>query len=132
MQTLPIYFQKTNNIKGHHIKSCLDLAPEFQETSVLFSICYKLKKSLRTHMLNKTESVPKVSIILPERTSTTKEDAAKSKLRYIGGYIIAKLHYRYMQDIKSSTFKLCAKHVKRYEEGKLKLRDIDTLKVNEA
>ena len=37
-----------------------------------------------------------------------------------------------MQDIKSWAFKVCAKHVKRYEEGKLKLGVIDTLKVNEA
>ena len=92
----------------------------------------QLTKSLRTHLLNKTESAPTVSTILSERTSTTQKDAAKGKLRYIGGYIIAKLHYRYMQDIKFSTFKVCAKHVKRYEEGKLKLGAIDILKVNEA
>ena len=124
---------KQHKESPYYIKSCLALAPEYQETSVLFSICYKLTKSLRTHLLSKkVESLPTASSTLSQRMSTTKEDAAKGKLRYIGGYVIAKLHYRYMQEIKASTFKVDAERVRRYEEGKLKNEIIDVLKVNEA
>lgn len=59
-------------------------------------------------------------------------NTAKGKIRYVGGYVIAKLHYRNSVQVQASAYKTASKDIDKYEHGKRNLQILTCLKTNES
>lgn len=58
-------------------------------------------------------------------------DTARGKIRYIGGYVVAKLHYQHKVQVKSTCFKTSAADKHKYDLAKESLVLLDIMKASE-
>lgn len=59
-------------------------------------------------------------------------DTARGKIRYIGGYVVAKLHYQHKVQVKSTCFKTSAADKQKYDQAKDSLLLRGIMKTSES
>lgn len=98
-----------------------------------FSVCFNLMTTMRKYILKtKSDLMPVMSESYSKRSSEkTFTGSSRGKIRYIGGYAVAKLRYKYSRQIGSTCHSTSSDAVSRYTMGKLSLEVLDCLRISE-
>ena len=129
--------KQTEFYKSHHDyltsleyrMSCMSFFPNTSFTEAHLHICFNITVSIRTYLMRKlVELLP-----VPKRDISSRcvTNASLARVRYVGGFCIAKTHYEYSQKKKTTMYKTDAYSVSSYEESLKCVNILSQLKVSE-
>lgn len=102
--------------------------PSYREAQghISYSISVAIRKFLLTQ---KVDLLPSPKTVTTPRQMTS---GCKARVRYVGGYCISKIRYRYLQKQMTSSYKTSVHDQEQYEESATIVKMLDALKVNES
>ncbi|MEW8548137.1 MAG: hypothetical protein AB2693_31930 [Candidatus Thiodiazotropha sp.] len=136
---LNVFFQQSHHyMTSDTFQSQADMLKNLLSTfskDAIESVFFKLSTICRQLVLSVKSSALPVSgpRFLHNRTSSQLEGsaAARGKVRYIGGYVVASLLYKYNCQVKSSLFKTGTDSNEKYEFSLRMVDTLETFKVSE-
>lgn len=96
-------------------------------------ISYNITVNARKHMLSDLENKYKVCCTTGHHTVQRKvTQESYGKIRYVGGYCVAKVRQKCSKQLGSNCYKLKIENQAKYKESCIRLGIIDSLSVNES
>lgn len=109
--------------------NCLLFFDEAPFTETHLHICFGISNEIRKHILKKkTELYTIANRNISNRTVT---NASQARVRYVGGYCIAKLRHSYKQKKQTSMYKVDEDGQALFEESVCAVNTLDCLKLEE-
>ena len=109
--------------------------PRCKDLNVEFSVCLNLVLTLRKVLLGgKAKNLKYESTEINQRSIQEKErmnETVRGKVRFIGGYVIAKLRHSCIKTINLNIHKTSANVIALYEQSKCCLQIFDSVKQSE-
>lgn len=105
--------------------------------NVIFPLCYQILSALRELYIQKrAENLPNDEFCERFRkrsldVNSNLTDSALGKIRYVAGYVVAKLRYHNMLKVQRSAFKTSKELLMNYEHGKRCMTVLDSFKASE-
>lgn len=97
-------------------------------------IAYNLTVSIRKFILSEIENSYKISstTVSNQRVQRNVTEESYGKIRYVGGYCVAKVRQKYTKQLRSNCYKLKFENQVKYKESCLMLEILDNMSVNES
>lgn len=131
---LQLFYQKCQEhmTSAEYKSTCLELFnPDEKDLNVEFSVCFNLVLTLRKVLLGeKAKNLQYESTEINQRSVQEKErmnETARGKVRFIGGYVIAKLRHSCIKTINHNIHKTSANAIALYEQSKCCLQILDSV-----
>lgn len=101
---------------------------------VISHIAYNLTVSIRKFILSEIENSYKISstTVSNQRVQRNVTEESYGKIRYVGGYCVAKVRQKYTKQLRSNCYKLKCENQVKYKESCLMLEILDNMSVNES
>ena len=135
---LQLFYQKCQEhmTSAEYKSTCLELFnPDEKDLNVEFSVCFNLVLTLRKVLLGeKAKNLQYESTEINQRSVQEKErmnETARGKVRFIGGYVIAKLRHSCIKAINHNIHKTSANAIALYEQSKCCLQILDSIQQSE-
>lgn len=117
-----------------YIDSCKKLFYISCNQDAIFAVCFKIVAFLRKSLLKKKSENLSLSLNQQMQSRTTFEylsSTARGKIRYVGGYAIAKLRSKYTHLMKANLYKTSQHSISSYLDSKTILEVLAHLQINE-
>ena len=113
--------------------SLIEKADMCQNLEAAFSVCFNIMVAMRRCLLKSKSDLMPVSSATYSKRSPEKSftSSSRGKIRYIGGYEVAKLRFKYSKQVQSTCYSTSTEAVQRYRMGKLCLEVLESLRISE-
>ncbi|XP_060604284.1 uncharacterized protein LOC132757110 [Ruditapes philippinarum] len=130
-KNLSEFYSKVHNyqISAEFRMNCLML---FENTSIgedHLHICFNISNEIRKYLLKKKAEL--FTVIQRTISRRAVSNASHARVRYVGGYYIAKIRHKYIQKKRSHMYKTDASGQALFEESVLAVSILDGLKLDE-
>ena len=116
-----------------YMNSCRTLLDDQYTQEARFAVCFKIMTFLRKYLLKKKSEVLPVSCAnVQNRTSYSQlSSTARWKIRYVGGYTVARLRSKYQHLLKTNLYKTGRHGISTYLNSKKILEVLSCFEINE-
>lgn len=125
--------QTSDQYKARVLLMFFDLKRTISQ-QVMSHIAYNLTVSMRKFILSEIENSYKISstTVSNQRVQRNVTEESYGKIRYVGGYCVAKVRQKYTKQLRSNCYKLKCENQVKYKESCLMLEILDNMSVNES